>query len=224
MANVISKLDSELSCGLNETLCSTDPSRESELDAHVRRSLARLDHVCDNIDEREELLRQELEKADVATKYAYVRAIANDAFEQWQDFCCILSKLHVAAGGSVLGVQISSAAHELGETLEHLSITGGADKEEASAQFDAVSQRELAGLSKSAEGARAEQALEAAKLNVVEKVEELHEAIEGLAALGGDDLSVDPAMMASHALARHFQGASYVRMSMDLLAERLASR
>lgn len=224
MTNVSSETDPELKQQLDAMRRSTDPSHEVELDARVRRSLARLDHVCDNIDEREDLLRQELENADADTKYAYVRAIASDAFEQWQDLCFILSNLHVATAGSVLGVQLSNAVNELGETLEHLSITGGADNAEASGQDDAVSQREKAMLSKPAEGPRAEPALQAAKLNVVEKVEALHEAIEELEVLPGGSLFVDAAMIGTNALAEHLDGGAHAEMVLDMLAERLAAR
>lgn len=223
MPNEKSEMDSELNQQLNAMHRSAEPSADAEVDARVRLSLARIEHVCGGIDEREELLRQVLTNADAATKHAYVKAIADDAFEQWQDLCFILSTLQVASVGSRFHGEISSAVEKLGETLEHLSITGGADEAEASAQFDPMSQFEQARLTQ-AEVTRAEPALEAAKLNVVEKAEELHEAIEELEALGGGDPIVDAAMMGINALGDHLEGNLAAQMSLDILAENLASR
>lgn len=95
---------------------------------HVRALIEELDDVAGGIDEREALMKEQFDALDGESRRIYIREIAAEALEQYENLTFILSNLSTLIYGSPEDHDIDIGCRHLGSTLQSLSITGGRRK------------------------------------------------------------------------------------------------
>ncbi|HET8938641.1 MAG TPA: hypothetical protein VFN67_34585 [Polyangiales bacterium] len=82
----------------------------------------------DDIDVREDTLENQLESLDPAARQEYVKLLACEAYENFEQLIYLLSHLSVATRGTRFLREMSDASKDLYELLEALSITGSPEQ------------------------------------------------------------------------------------------------
>ena len=100
------------------TYCRQPPNQ------HCTRKLTNELDQATCIADREALMLDQSSKLDDCDRRAHIQAIAAEAWDQWQDFCFVLSDLTELVSGTSEERAISDGSAMLGPILEHLSLSG----------------------------------------------------------------------------------------------------